>query len=50
MIEDLNNQYESVLEENITLQTEFESYKQQTEECLIRKDEEIKDYKNDIDQ
>ena len=48
LIEDLNNQYESVLEENITLQTEFESYKQQTEECLIRKDEEIKDYKNDI--
>ena len=48
LIDDLNNQLESALEENITLQTEFELYKQQNEEALIRKEEEIKDYKNDI--
>ena len=48
LIEDLNNQLESALEENITLQTEFELYKQQNEEALIRKDQEIKDFKNDL--
>ena len=48
LIEDLTNQLESALEENITLQTEFELYKQKNEETLIRKDEEIKDIKNDL--
>ena len=48
LIEDLTNQLESALEENITLQTEFELYKQQNEEALIRKDQEIKDFQNDI--
>ena len=48
VIEDINNQLESALEENITLQTEFELYKQNTEMSMIRKDEEIKDLKNDL--
>ena len=48
LIDDLNNQLDSALEENITLQDEFEAYKRSTEEALIRKDQEIKDYKNDI--
>ena len=48
LIEDLNSQLESALEENITLQTEFELYKQHNEEVLIRKDQEIKDFQNDI--
>ena len=48
LIEDLTNQLESALEENITLQTEFEIYKQQNEEALIRKEQEIKDFKNDL--
>ena len=48
VIEDINNQLESALEENITLQTEFELYKQNAEVSLVRKDEEIKDLKNDL--
>ena len=48
LIKDLNSQLESALEENITLQTEFELYKQRSEETLIRKDQEIKDFQNDI--
>jgi hypothetical protein len=48
LIEDLTSQLESALEENITLQTEFELYKQQNEETLIRKEQEIKDIQNDI--
>mgnify|MGYP002626061931 CR=1 FL=1 len=48
LIEDLTSQLESALEENITLQTEFEMYKQQNEEALIRKEQEIKDFKNDL--
>lgn len=47
-IEDLNNQLESTLEENITLQTEFDLYKQQNEEALLRKEQELKDIQNDI--
>ena len=35
LIEDLNSQLESALEENITLQTEFELYKQHNEEALM---------------
>jgi len=48
IIDDLNSQLESTLEENITLQTEFEIYKQTTSEELMRKDEELQDYKSDI--
>ena len=48
LIEDLTSQLESALEENITLQTEFEVYKQKNEEELIRKEQEIKDFQNDI--
>ena len=48
LIEDLTSQLESALEENITLQTEFELYKQQNEEMLVRKDQEIKDIQNDL--
>ena len=46
--EDLENQLESALEENITLQSEFETFKQMTGEQLIRKDDEIRDIKNDL--
>ena len=48
LVEDLENQLESALEENITLQTEFETYKQTTGDKLIRKDDEIRDIKNDL--
>ena len=48
LAEDLENQLESALEENITLQTEFETYKQNTGDQLIRKDEELRDIKNDL--
>ena len=48
LIDDLNTQLESTLEENITLQTEFEIYKQTTSEELMRKDEELQDCKSDI--
>ena len=48
LVEDLENQLESALEENITLQTEFETYKQTTGEQLLRKDDEIRDIKNDL--
>ena len=48
LAEDLENQLESALEENITLQTEFETFKQNTGDQLIRKDDEIRDIKNDL--
>ena len=48
LAEDLENQLESALEENITLQTEYETFKQTTGDQLIRKDEEIRDMKNDL--
>ena len=48
LAEDLEKQLESALEENITLQTEFETYKQTTGEQLIRKEDEIRDIKNDL--
>ena len=47
-IEDLENQLENALEENITLQTEFEVYKQSSGDQLIRKDEELREMKNEI--
>ena len=48
LTEDLEGQLESALEENITLQTEFETYKQSTGDQLIRKDEELRDIRNDL--
>ena len=48
VIEDLENQLENALEENITLQTEFEVYKQTSGDQLIRKDEELHEMKNEI--
>ena len=48
LAEDLENQLESALEENITLQTEYETFKQNTGDQLIRKDDEIRDIKNDL--
>ena len=47
-IEELKSQLENALEENITLQTEFETYKLNMGEQLMRKDEEIKDIRNDL--
>ena len=47
-IEDLNMKLESALEENISLQTDFETYKQMSEEQMIRKEQELKDAKNEI--
>ena len=47
-IEELKSQLENALEENITLQTEFETYKLNIGEQLMRKEEEIKDIRNDI--
>ena len=48
IIDDLNTQLESTLEENITLQTEFEIYKQTTSEEMMRKEEELQDCKSDL--
>jgi hypothetical protein len=48
IIDELNFKLEEALEENITLQTEFEIYKQIIGEQLLRKDEEIKEIKNDM--
>ena len=48
VIDELNFKLEEALEENITLQTEFEIYKQIIGEQLLRKDEEIKEIKNDM--
>lgn len=47
-IEELKLNLENALEENITLQTEFETYKLNIGEELIRKDEEYKDVKTDL--
>ena len=47
-IDELKSQLEDALEENITLQTEFETYKLNTGDQLIRKDEELRDIRNDI--
>jgi len=48
LAEDLENQLESALEENITLQTEYETFKQNAGDQLIRKDDEIRDIRNDL--
>ena len=47
-IEDLTLKLESALEENISLQTDFDNYKETSEEQLIRKEEELKEAKNEI--
>ena len=47
-IDELKSQLEDALEENITLQTEFETYKLTTGDQLIRKEEELRDIKSDI--
>ena len=47
-IDELKTQLEDALEENITLQTEFETYKLNTGEELIRKEEELREIRNDI--
>ena len=48
MIEELNNKLEEALEDNITIQTEFELYKQMMGEKLSRKSDELKEIKNDM--
>ena len=48
IIDELNIKLEEMLEENITIQTEFEIYKQIMNEQLMRKEDEIKEIKNDI--
>ena len=48
IIDELNIKLEEALEENITIQTEFEIYKQIMGEQLMRKEEEIKEIKNDM--
>ena len=48
IIDELSVKLEEALEDNITIQTEFEIYKQIIGEQLMRKDEEIKDIKNDM--
>ena len=47
-IDELKTQLEDALEDNLTLQTEFETYKLNTGEELIRKEEELRDIRNDI--
>ena len=48
VIDELSIKLEEALEENITMQTEFEIYKQIMGEKLMRKEEEIKEIKNDM--
>ena len=48
MIEELNYKLEEALEDNITIQTEFELYKQMMGEKLSRKSDELKEIKNDM--
>jgi hypothetical protein len=47
-IDELKVQLEDALEENITLQTEFETFKLNAGDQLIRKEEELRDIRNDI--
>ena len=48
IIDELNIKLEEMIEENITIQTEFEIYKQIMNEQIMRKEDEIKEIKNDI--
>ena len=46
--DELKTQLEDALEENITLQTEFETYKLNTGDQLLKKDEELRDIRSDM--
>ena len=46
--DELKAQLEDALEENITLQTEFETYKLNTGDQLLKKDEELRDIRSDM--
>lgn len=48
IIDELNIKMEEVLEDNITMQTEYEIYKQIMTEKLMRKEDELKEIKNDM--
>ena len=48
IIDELNIKLEEALEDNITIQTEFEIYRQIMGEQLMRKEEELKEIKNDM--
>ena len=48
IIDELNYKLEEVLEENITIQTEYEIYKQIMNEQIMRKEDELKEIKNDM--
>ena len=48
IIDELNIKLEEALEDNITIQTEFEIYRQIMGEKLLRKEEELKEIKNDM--
>ena len=48
MIDELNYKLEEALEDNVTIQTEFEIYKQIMIEKLSRKSDELKEIKSDI--
>ena len=48
VIDELNNKLEEALEDNVTIQTEFEIYKQIMGEKLSRKSDELKEIKSDM--
>ena len=48
VIDELNYKLEEALEDNVTIQTEFEVYKQIMGEKLLRKSDELKEIKNDM--
>ena len=48
LIDELNYKLEEALEDNVTIQTEFEVYKQIMGEKLSRKSDELKEIKSDI--
>ena len=48
IIEELNYKLEEALEDNVTVQTEFELYKQMMGEKLLRKSDELKEIKSDM--
>ena len=48
IIEELNYKLEEALEDNVTIQTQFELYKQMMGEKLLRKSDELKEIKSDM--
>ena len=48
IIAELKNKLNSTLEENINLQTDYENYKNLTEQSLLKKENEIDELKNDL--